>query len=360
MPREETVEIAGQRQLLLYAPNVHTGGGLVLLHAMLKAWRPGMPLVAWLDARARDRLAIPEGSRVTWVEASFRSRFGAELELARAGKRGDRILCFHGLPPLFPNFAEIVVFLQNRLYLGQVDLASFSVKTRLRLQAEQFISRKFRHRVGTYWVQTPSMAAALKAWSGSAPVDVRVLPFAVPFAQSGAAEAKAFDFVYVADGEAHKNHRTLVDAWIRLKQRGLAPSLALTLSARDANLKQWVTGQARSHGLNIRDLGVVPHTEVARLYRRSRALVFPSLSESFGLPLIEANVFGLPILAGELDFVRDVCIPAETFNPKSSVSIERAVLRFLGHGETPRKPASAADFLDGVMEEKCAGMRGDV
>lgn len=33
---------SGQRQLLLYAPNVHTGGGLVLLEAMLQAWPSGI------------------------------------------------------------------------------------------------------------------------------------------------------------------------------------------------------------------------------------------------------------------------------------------------------------------------------
>ncbi len=59
------------------------------------------------------------------------------------------------------------------------------------------------------------------------------------------------------------------------------------------------------------------------------ALIFPSKTESLGLPLIEAASAGLPIIASELDFVRDVCVPNETFDPYSSTSISRAVKRLL-------------------------------
>ncbi|BDT60626.1 hypothetical protein MasN3_41200 [Massilia varians] len=193
------------------------------------------------------------------------------------------------------------------------------------------------------------MARALSTWYGNGPVDIKVLPFAVPFQQAAAASEKSFDFVYVADGEAHKNHRTLVQAWILLKKRGLTPGLALTLSQRDIELKRWVADQVAEYGLRIEDVGVVPHAEVPLLYQRAGALIFPSLSESFGLPLIEASTLGLPILAGELDFVRDVCMPAETFDPLSSVSIERAVLRHMGKADIPQLPASAENFLRKVM-----------
>jgi glycosyltransferase involved in cell wall biosynthesis len=337
-------------RLLLYAPNVHTGGGLVLLQALLEAWPQQCPLTAWLDERARAILPLPSAGAIEWVRPTFASRLRAEFSLRASATPRDRVLCFHGLPPLLPTEAQPVVFLQNRHYLAELSLTKFSWRTRLRLRAEQFISKQFRHRVAAYWVQTPSMARSLQRWFGPGNVEINVLPFAVPFEATDERGDKDYDFVYVADGEAHKNHRTLVAAWVRLKQRGLAPSLALTLSHRDGVLKDWVASEARAHGLNIDDLGVVPHAEVSKLYGRSHALIFPSLSESFGLPLIEAGNLGLPILAGELDFVRDVSQPSETFDPSSPVSIERAVLRFLGKPEAPPKIASAADFLNQVMK----------
>ena len=46
-------------------------------------------------------------------------------------------------------------------------------------------------------------------------------------------------------------------------------------------------------------------------------------------PLIEAKYLNLPVLAGELDYIRDLIDPIQTFDPNSSISIYRAVKRFL-------------------------------
>lgn len=340
-------------RLLLYAPNVHTGGGFVLLQALLAAWPGDQPLVAWLDDRARARLTLPGRAEVVWVQASAGSRLKAEFTLAAAARKQDRVLCFHGLPPLRRLEAPVWLFQQNRNYLGQVPLAAFGFKTRQRLRFEQAVSRWLRHRVARYWVQTPSMARAVQAWYGPREADIRVLPFAPPAPPAPPASAapppRSWDFVYVADGEAHKNHRMLVQAWVLLAAQGLRPSLALTLSARDAGLAAWVQSQADEHGLRITNLGPRSHEDVLALYRCASALVFPSKGESFGLPLIEARQAGLPILAGELDFVRDVCAPVQTFDPASAVSIARAVRRFLGQPEPPLAPALAADFLQALL-----------
>lgn len=347
-------------RLLLYAPNVHTGGGFVLLQALLAAWPGDRAFVAWLDGRARDRLTLPSGASVQWVQASAGSRLKAEFSLAAQARAGDRLLCFHGLPPLLRNPASVWLFQQNRNYLGQVPLAAFGWKTRQRLRFEQAVSRWLRHRVARYWVQTPSMARAVQDWYGPERADIRVLPFApqppqppqAPSApQALPAAGATWDFIYVADGEAHKNHRTLVDAWGLLAEQGQRPTLALTLSARDAGLAAWVQAQAAERGLKITNLGPRSHPEILALYRSARALVFPSRGESFGLPLIEARQAGLPILASELDFVRDVCEPVQTFDPGSAVSIARAVKRFIGEAEAPLEPARASDFLQALFDE---------
>jgi len=337
-------------RLLLYAPNVHTGGGLVLLQSLLAAWPVGRSLVAWLDARAQAVLSPPTSAKVHWVRATPGARLGAEFALRASGTMRDRLLCFHGLPPLLPNAAPIWLFQQNRNYLGQVPLAAFGWKTRQRLRFEQAISRWLRHRVARYWVQTPSMARAVQAWYGLTPADIRVLPFAPPAPPPAVPAVPRWDFVYVADGEAHKNHRLLVEAWRLLAEQGLRPSLALTLSTRDTALADWVQAQAQAHGLAIINLGPLPHAEVLALYAQARALVFPSRGESFGLPLIEARQAGLPILAGEMDFVRDVCTPVQAFDVRSAVSIARAVRRFLDTPEPPLQPALASDFLQALFD----------
>lgn len=338
-----------RRTVVLHAPSVHTGGGFVLLQALMVTWPSDLQLTALLDARARGHMILPDGAQVTWVDASVGSRLKAEVYLSSAAKADDVILCFHGLPPLLSNQAKIIVFLQNRLYLAPNLPSGYRLKTRLRLTVERFVSRFFRHRVTEYIVQTPSMQHAVLQWYGArvpGQLQVRVLPFVE--AQHSPPEHNGsvplWDFVYVADGEAHKNHRTLLAAWQLLARDGLHPSLALTLSTRDRALKQELAALTDKAGLRIKDLGHMPHENVLSLYATARAMIFPSTSESFGLPLIEATHAGLPILASELDYVRDVCSPVQTFDPTSPVSIARAVKRFLAVPEPALQLRSPQEF----------------
>lgn len=343
-------------KFVLYAPNVHCGGGFVLLRAVLESVPKSMSMTMFLDVRAREQLNLPKEAQVHWVIANASSRLSAEFALRRIAGAKDTVLCFHGLPPLLPTAAQILVFQQNKNYLGLNSLTQFAFKTRVRLIFERFVSWVFRHRVTEYIVQTPSMQHALSQWYGAralseAPV-VRVLPFvnALPNPSDRNNVMLDWDFVYVADGEAHKNHRTLLAAWRLLAQDGLYPSLALTLSSRDAALKFNLEVLAVESGLRIEDLGQMSHENVLALYSRSKALIFPSTSESFGLPLIEATHLGLPILASELDYVRDVCSPVQTFDPASPVSIARAVKRFLAVPEPVLQLRSPQEFWRELLD----------
>jgi glycosyltransferase involved in cell wall biosynthesis len=323
---------------IVYAPNVHTGGGLVLLQALLRTLPAGRVRQAFLDRRAQAQLPVPQGVVTGWVDATVPSRLAAELALCRANGHGDTVFCFHGLPPLLPNRGRVVVFLQNRLYLGRERPPSLALRTRLRLGFERQVARRLRRQVDAYIVQTPTMARALAAWFGEGAPSVRVLPFADEETLSGNGERAtppAWDFVYVADGEAHKNHRRLLEAWQLLAEAGLRPRLALTLSPRDGALAAEVARLRETAAIEVHDLGPLTRADVLALYRCTRALIFPSLSESFGLPLIEAHLLGTPVLAPELDYVRDVCDPVETFDPTSPQSIARSVRRFLGCAEPP-------------------------
>ena len=319
---------------VVYAPNVHTGGGLVLLQNLLAAWPASGGRTAFVDARARAQLIVPSGVRTHWVRPTIASRVNGERKLRASAKSGDLLLCFHGLPPLLPSRARVVVFLQNRNLLGLNRLTAFSARTGIRLALERFMSARTRHRVAEYLVQTPTMARDLSRWYGAECPPIRVLPFADLFAAPPAGLPLKWDFVYVADGEAMKNHVGLLQAWSLLAEQGIRPSLALTLGSRDGALVARIDEIRVRHALNVVNLGHLPRDDVLKLYAQAGALIFPSMSESFGLPLIEAGRLNVPIVASELDFVRDVCDPVQTFDPLSAVSIARAVRRFLGTHET--------------------------
>jgi len=53
-------------------------------------------------------------------------------------------------------------------------------------------------------------------------------------------------------------------------------------------------------------LGQITHNEVLWMFKNIHCMVFPSYIETLGLPLIEAASFGLPILASDLSYAREV------------------------------------------------------
>ncbi|ASJ74576.1 glycosyltransferase [Granulosicoccus antarcticus] len=342
--------------VVLFAPNVHSGGGLVLLNALIGSFPEDGCFAAFLDCRARNELTMPANCTVHWVKTSPVSRIYAEYKLRKVAKYTKIVFCFHGLPPLLPNSAKSYVFLQNRLYIDQSRLKEFKTWTRCRLTLERLILDKLKSRVERFIVQTPSMSRAVEKWysrNGGAQKlpDVVVFPF-IGYQESTSAissRSPAWDFIYVADGEAHKNHRKLLSAWKILADSGVRPTLALTLSDRDQSLRCEIEALARKEGLNVRDLGYVQPSDLISLYNDARALIYPSLSESLGLPLVEATNLGLPIVASELDYVRDVCTPAETFDPASAMSIARAVERFLGIMRPVSQMRTAGNFWEMLL-----------
>lgn len=338
---------------VIHAPNIHTGGGMHLLNALLRVVGDKVRFVH-TDGRVRAGLCAPEACEVVPVMPRLLPRLRAEWVLARTVKAGELLLCFHGLPPLLPVRGQVVVFVHNRLQVTRGGLSAYPCWVRLRVTLERCWLQFRARQVSRFIVQTPSMAMALRQIVGAG-ADIRVVPFTSDVCLGAEEQAEglpvdAYDFIYVASGEAHKNHRRLIEAWILLKERGLTPSLALTIEpGRHPELLAMITQMVEESGIHCVNLGIIPHHQVMAHYRAAKALIFPSWTESFGLPLLEASAVKLPIIAAELDYVRDVVVPAETFDPHSTLSIARAVERFLLRGEPPVTPQSAQQFAAAIL-----------
>ncbi|WP_206362674.1 glycosyltransferase [Sphingomonas yabuuchiae] len=348
------------KHIVIYAPNVGAGGGLVLLRGLLASAWPVSQVTAILDQRGRASLEDRDQSiEVHWAEPSLRGRWRMEKLLRDLTRSGCTVLCFHNLPPVLASPAQLFCYIQNAYVIDLIATNRLPWRLRVRIMLEKLIARRFRHRIDRYMVQTRTMADAVRGWygPGAPPVDilpfvgsnmpssVRVDPPAVEAVKSRMRPDASWDFIYVSDGSFHKNHRCLFSAWNMLADRGLYPSLAVTLHPdRDVALCGYLA-ELVAKGLRITDLGQISHGQVLAAYGRSSAMIFPSTMESFGLPLIEAQAADLPILAPERDYVRDVCVPVETFDPESARSIMLAVERFMGGANTREPLLSAQAFV---------------
>jgi glycosyltransferase involved in cell wall biosynthesis len=343
-------------KLFLHATNIHQGGGRSLLNTLLQALPGNIKSVLSLD----ERMAIPAGVahnvQVKRVKPSLVQRFIAEKWLAQSVASEDIVLCFGNLPPLFRLRGRTVVFVQNRYLIDDVKLNRFPLGVRMRLVTERLWLSKSMKNVDEFVVQTPTMKRLLEQKTGGN-IPVRILPFMAELrgysrkmSQPVLLENGEFDFVYVASGEPHKNHRILLEAWCLLADEGVFPSLCLTLDEdRFATLCKEIEVMRQQHSLIVTNAGELSHQDALALYTKAGAAIYPSTFESFGLPLIEAHQAGLPVLASELDYVRDVLDPEQTFDPESSQSIARSVKRYLGKEEQALPLLDAHGFIERIL-----------
>lgn len=121
--------------------------------------------------------------------------------------------------------------------------------------------------------------------------------------------------MYVGRATPHKNLKQLIAAYIKL--HGQHPRLQLVLAGKKDSLYQKIDDWAISHDIKgIVFTDFVSDAELRWLYENCAAYVFPSLSEGFGLPGLEAMVQGAALVSSKAS-----CLPevygdaAEYFDP---------------------------------------------
>ena len=130
--------------------------------------------------------------------------------------------------------------------------------------------------------------------------------------------------LYPANRWAHKNHDRLFAALAILRRTRPELRLVLTGSGHE--------GQPAPPGVEV--LGRVPTERLVDLYRSASALVYPSLFEGFGIPIVEAFATGCPVAAADATSIPEVAGDAAVlFDPGDPAAIASAVERLLSDPE---------------------------
>jgi glycosyltransferase involved in cell wall biosynthesis len=122
--------------------------------------------------------------------------------------------------------------------------------------------------------------------------------------------------LYPAQTWQHKNHLALVDALALLARDGLR--VPAVCPGWQNDFFPTIEARAREAGVadQLRFPGYMQGPELAPLYRLARALVFPSLFEGWGFPVLEAYAAGLPVVCSDIASLREVAGSAAiTFDP---------------------------------------------
>lgn len=133
----------------------------------------------------------------------------------------------------------------------------------------------------------------------------------------------------LALGNIHprKNLSRLLDAYLRLQQERMSvPSMVW------AGLERWDSGElierARAAGVIL--TGFVTQEDLPSLYRQAVMLVYPSLYEGFGLPVLEAMACGTPVVTSNTASLPEVAGQAALMvDPTDAEEITEAMAQLL-------------------------------
>ncbi len=138
-------------------------------------------------------------------------------------------------------------------------------------------------------------------------------------------------YCFTLGGNApHKNLERLVEAWPEILHTTREP-LDLVIAGRQDPRFHRARDRARALSLHsVRFLGEVEESHLAALYSGAALCVQPSLSEGFGLPVLEAMACGRPVACSNIPAHREIAGEAvDTFDPLAPQQISRVVSRLL-------------------------------
>lgn len=163
-------------------------------------------------------------------------------------------------------------------------------------------------------VQTEAVREALRKEFPERQVDIcpmfTIQPTKTSKCSSSTRRLKLF---YPAFNYPHKNH----DLLYRTCDSLIDVEILLTTSTHEVKEKKGIT-----------HLGELTQSDAIKTMCESDALIFPSLHESLGLPLLEAAINGIPIIAAKLPYVDAVIENYYAFDPNDENSFLEAVNNF--------------------------------
>lgn len=147
---------------------------------------------------------------------------------------------------------------------------------------------------------------------------------------------------YPAATFSHKNHAQLIRTYAALRRRGALPQKLVFTGMQTA---EWARLRRLAARLGVADdvvhLGFLPYAEVRRVYAGAEAVLFPSLYEGFGIPVLEAAVeFRKKVITSRLPVFDEIGVPRERQIDFADPDALLAALKLEGPTVLERTPAT--------------------
>lgn len=359
-PGTTLIGVAQKRDALA----VYSDGDVRAIHGLLcKRWLDRTPMTQ-AEARATHRIYL-RGKAMGMVPKILQALTGARFpaSLRRLGRDKGSLIYVNAShkgmtrPSLFAAMrddlgATRVFFVHDLIPIDFPDYVrpghDEKHAVRMRIAARQGDLCIFNS------VYSRDRFAAFAAREGTAPppgvvLHIGVEPHFTPLPQADDPDGRPA-FVTVGTVEPRKNLRVLLDAWDILRARG-GPVPQLRVIGK----RGWVTsandGDFERAAAMAPDVVMLDRVDDGRLMdelAHARGLLFPSFTEGWGMPLVEAAVMGLPAIASDIPAFHEAAQGCATLiDPRDPVAWADAVAGWSGRHSPER--ATAHECLAGFV-----------
>jgi glycosyltransferase involved in cell wall biosynthesis len=191
------------------------------------------------------------------------------------------------------------------------------------------IMKRACHRAASILTVSEFTRGQIIEWAGVRGEKVHNVSCGVDPAYSPEGDLYPLPFPYllcVSNRKPHKNEFRIVEAFAK---SGLEAEMRLVFTGDPA---ADLAAHIERHSVTpyVHFVGPVPESQLPSLYRGAQALVFASLYEGFGLPLLEAMSCGTPVLTSNVTAMPEVAGDAALLvDPKSTEEIAEAMKRIV-------------------------------
>ncbi len=231
------------------------------------------------------------------------------------------VLCLSNVPPPVKLKAKVYIYFHNNILLSTKNL-NLDIKTRLNFYLKKSYIKWLNHSEYRWLVQSDLMRNNLSNKFRISKEKINVYPVFEDLRSGNT--TKQDSFIYPSSNSKHKNNIRLIKAFIQsaVKLTHLSFNLKITIN-KTAEIDKVILKAPKN--LTVDFLGILSRDEVINLASKSKFLIFPSLTESFGLPLIEGCQLGCYVISSNLPYVNQVIKPTLTFDPYSVDSISEMI-----------------------------------
>lgn len=305
--------------LLVDSIYVNMGGGLSLLKYLVATLQEkGVKFRLLVDVRVGEQFSDVDDKVILPPSESSRYKFYTKFP-----QDVTSVFCFGNVPPPVKLSVPVYTYFHNINMLTLADCKGW--KQLLKFWMKRFYIKCLSRNTDMWFVQTDNTANELIKNLRVDKAKVELYPFyKIPHIKNN--ECERVDYVFIGEDTGSKGHKELILAWELLHEQGFNRTLHLTVSARSSLYKEIEV--MKNKGIDIKNHGLIPISEVFSLYSKSVATIYPSRNESLGLGLIEAMEMGCDVIAPCLPYVYAVCQPSATFQYGNPESIVRAILKY--------------------------------